>query len=412
MTTRRDMLIGTATAGLASVAPRIAIAATAALDDGLCRHVDPFIGTGGHGHVFPGATVPFGMIQLSPDTDNARWDACSGYHHDDNSILGFSHSHLSGTGVGDMMDVLVVPRTGAVVLDPGTLERPQGSYRSRFDHADERASPGYYRVHLKDSRIDAELTATARAGLHRYRFPAGSGEGHLLIDFRHGAREEPDAASIGYDPARMTAVTEAALRVVGDDMIVGTRRVHQWADGRVIHFAMKLSRPFARAQLYGNDRAVPGRSIDGAALKCVLAYPDAGAAPLLVKVALSAVDVDGAVRNLEAELPGWDFDAVHAAARAQWERELRRIAIAGASDTDLRIFYTACYHAMLAPTLFSDVDGRYRGMDSAVHGLAAGSNNYSTYSLWDTYRALHPLFTLVQPDRTADLVHCLVRMAG
>jgi len=368
------------------------------------RYVDPFIGTGGHGHTFPGATVPFGMVQLSPDTDVGRWDACSGYHHDDGSILGFSHTHLSGTGVGDMMDVLVVPATGPVRLQPGSLQSPEGGYRSRFDHSDERASPGYYRVLLKDSGVEAELTATARAGLHRYRFGQAAA-GHLLIDLCHGSQDE--------DSDVQTKITDASLRVVGDNTLVGGRCVHQWADGRVIYFALQVSRPFAAVELYSNDRALPPGSAEvrGARLKCVLHFPDAAAEPLLVKVGISAVDIDGALRNLQSEIPAWDFDAVHSAARAAWEKELSRINIQGGTTADRRIFYTALYHATLAPTLFSDVDGRYRAMDSVVRQLPAGTHNYSTYSLWDTYRALHPLFTLIQRERTTDLVADLVRMA-
>lgn len=372
-----------------------------AVEEDLCQYVDPFIGTGGHGHTYPGATVPFGMVQVSPDTNVEGWDACSGYHLGDGSILGFSHTHLSGTGVADMLDVLVVPAVGPVRLSPGSLADPQTGYRSRFDHASERASPGYYRVFLKDPGIDVELTATARAGLHRYHFTQPGG-GHLLIDWCHGT----------HDPGDITRITDASLRIVGNDMLVGGRRVHQWADGRVIYFALKVSRPFAKGELYiRDDQPVPLQEVAGARLKCVLHFPDAQAAPLLVKVGISSVDIDGAIRNLDMEIPGWDFEGVHAAARSAWQHELSCVSIRGASATDRRIFYTALYHTMLAPTLFSDIDSRYRGMDTAVHRLPDGANNYSTYSLWDTYRALHPLFTLIKPERARDLVAGLVRMA-
>jgi predicted alpha-1,2-mannosidase len=405
MLTRRELLGGSLLLGLGSTLGRAEAVASAPGrgSTDFCSYVDPFIGTGGHGHTFPGATVPFGMVQLSPDTAVAGWDACSGYHHSHGSILGFSHTHLSGTGVGDMLDVLIVPRSGPVQLQPGTLERPERGYRSRFDHADERASPGYYRVLLKDSGVEAELTATARAGLHRYRFGRQE-DGHLLIDLSHGFQDPDDV------PAR---VTDAWLQVKSNSMLVGRRRVHQWANGRVIYFALQVSRPFATSELYSNDRGLlqGATEVAGASLKCVLHFPDAHAEPLLVKVGISSVDIDGAVRNLQQEMPAWDFTGVQSAARAAWERELARIAIQGGTDADRRIFYTALYHATLAPTLFSDVDGRYRGMDSAVHQLSPGANNYSTYSLWDTYRALHPLFTLVQPERTVDLAAGLVRMA-
>jgi predicted alpha-1,2-mannosidase len=297
-----------------------------------------------------------------------------------------------------MFDVLVAPRTGPIVLDPGTLDHDEGSYRQHFDEADERASPGYYRVRLKESGVEAELTATPRVGLHRYTFPTGVPDPHLLIDLRYAMKD--------------AGITNAAIRVAGPDLIVGSRQVHSWADGRLIHFAMKLSRPFSAATLYSNGRPAVGQEVEGANLKAALHFPDAAAQPLLVKVGLSAVDVDGALRNLEAELSGWDFEATHAAARELWERELGRIRIDGASPSQARTFYTAFYHTMMAPTLFSDVDGHYRGMDTAIHALPKGRENYSTFSLWDTYRALHPFFTLVMPERNADLVDCLIRMTA
>jgi predicted alpha-1,2-mannosidase len=407
VTTRRDLLVGAAAATLvpagAAQAVATAMGATTATDD-VCTLVDLFIGTGGHGHTTPAATVPFGMIQLGPDTDVARWDSASGYHHDDTSILGFSHNHLSGTGVGDMQDVLVMPATGPVRLDQGTLAKPEGSYRQRFDHRDESAEPGYYSVRLKDTGIAAELTATARVGLHRYRFPAGTGAAHVLVDLASVQRN---------DGSDYTGVTDATLRLVAPDLLVGTRRVHKWADGRQIHFAMRLSRPCQRVELFSNDRplAAGTTAIDGSILKAALHFDDAGTAPLLIKVALSGVDIDGAMKNLDAELPGWDFEAVRTAARRQWATSLGRIKIQNPGKTDARIFYTALYHCMVAPTIFSDVDGRYRGMDTAVHRLDSGEENYSTYSLWDTYRTLHPLLTLMLPERNASLVRGLIRMA-
>ena len=443
MVTRRRFLQGSA-AALTLLGTRLAPASPLAtalsatrqpestarsITGGLARYVDVFIGTGGHGHTFPGATRPFGMVQLSPDTHNQGWDACSGYHQGDGSIMGFSHTHLSGTGASDMLDVLVMPALGPVRLDPGARGRPEVNYRSqfdgmppkgvqqppvdaaitpgpgyrsRYDRASEQAQPGSYRVHLTDHDILAELTATARTGLHRYTF-RGEGTGHLLVDLAHGFHD-------GDAPAK---VSDALLRVVGNDTLVGSRHVHQWANGRQIHFAMKLSRPFTHATLYREDAALGEASeARGDHLKAALHIEDAARAPVLVKVGLSGVDIDGALRNLDAESPGWDFDATRDAALAEWERELGRIRIDTGSDATRRIFYTALYHTLLAPTLFSDVDGRYRGMDLAVHTLPSGSHNYSTYSLWDTYRALHPLLTLVQPERVPDLVNGLIRMAA
>ena len=437
MVTRRRFLQGAAALSLlgSRLEPLAAFAASSSGEvmspapepDGFARHVDVFIGTGGHGHVYPGATLPFGMVQLSPDTNDAGWDACSGYHQGDGSIMGFSHTHLSGTGASDMLDVLVMPAQGPVLLQPGARGLPEQNYRSRHDGATagaglsadsvgrpgpgyrsrydaEQAQPGYYRVHLKDHDILAELTATLRAGLHRYTFH-GEGSGHLLVDLAHGYHD---------DAAVPCKVSDARLKLIGNDTLVGERRVHQWAGGRHIYFAMKLSRPIARATLYVEDAPLPTGTAEahGTHLKAALHVDAIAGAPLLVKVGISGVDVAGALRNLDAEIPGWDFEQVRRAAAASWERELGRIRIDTVSEDVRRIFYTSLYHTMLAPTLFSDVDGRYRGMDLAVHQLPRGANNYSTYSLWDTYRAQHPLLTLYQPDRVPDLVNGLVRMAG
>jgi predicted alpha-1,2-mannosidase len=392
------------------------------------RYVDVFVGTGGHGHTFPGATLPYGMVQLSPDTNDAGWDACAGYHQRDGSIMGFSHTHLSGTGASDMLDVLVMPAQGEVLLQPGERGLPDRNYQSHFDEAafastrlppdavgkpghgyrsrydGEQAQPGYYRVHLADHDILAELTATLRTGLHRYTFNK-AGPGHLLVDLAHGFHDDAKV------PAK---VSDAQLQWIGNDLLVGRRRVHQWADGRHIYFAMKLSRPASRAVLYSEDKPLPDgtREAKGTHLKAALHYDDVASTPLLVKVGISAVDIDGARRNLDSELPGWDFEGVRPQAAAAWEGELSRIRIGAADEPVKRTFYSALYHIMLAPTLFSDVDGRYRGMDLKVHTLPKGQHNYSTYSLWDTYRAQHPLLTLYQPDRVPDLVNGLVRMTA
>jgi predicted alpha-1,2-mannosidase len=422
-------LLGSGLDSLAALAPRGGGGGTSAgsVAGAVSKYVDVFIGTGGHGHVFPGATLPFGMVQLSPDTHDSGWDACSGYHQGDGSIMGFSHTHLSGTGASDMLDVLVMPAQGEVLLQPGS-GRPDRNYRSRHDgsiadgsqlaadnnsppghgyrsrYDREQAQPGYYQTHLIDHDILAELTATLRAGLHRYTFH-GKGSGHLLIDLAHGFH---DQAAV---PCK---VSDAELKLVGKDTLVGSRRVHQWANGRHIYFAMKLSRPIAHATLYSEDVALPTgtHSAKGTYLKAALHIEHASSAPLLVKVGISGVDVAGALRNLEAEIPAWDFEHARQAAEASWENELARIRIDTASDATRRIFYTSLYHTMIAPTLFSDVDGRYRGMDLVVHQLPEGANNYSTYSLWDTYRAQHPLLTLYQSHRVPDLVNGLVRMAA
>jgi predicted alpha-1,2-mannosidase len=376
----------------------------AAHQQGVTQFVDVFIGTGGHGHCYPGATTPFGMVQLSPDTGVGDWDHCSGYHHDDTSIMGFSHTHLSGTGAADLLDILVMPGTGKVHTEPGTRENPSEGYRSRFSHETEKGEPGYYSVFLEDYKVLAEMTATPRVGLHRYTFPADQSS-HFIVDLVHGATDLPQRTYCN--------VISAEMHVVGNDTITGGRRVQEWAPGRYIYFAMKFSKPFASAEINADSKPLGTsvRDAQGKFLKCVLKTPTTENAVVQVKVGLSAVSIEGALKNMEAELPGWDFDGVRQAACAAWERELAKISIETNLADHRKIFYTAFYHTLVAPTLFSDVDGQYRGMDLQVHQLAAGGHNYSTYSLWDTYRALHPLYTLVQTERLPGLLNSLILMA-
>lgn len=388
---RRGLLAGTGAAAVATAMPIKALPARSAKPD-------LFIGTGGHGHTYPGATLPFGMVQLSPDTDVERWDACSGYHRDDSSIMGFSHTHLSGTGIGDMLDVLVVPATGAVKLQPGTLDHPEGGYRQRF--SDEHADPGYYRVKL-ESGVQTELTVTERTGWHRYRFPAGAG--HLLIDLSHLVLDKSDEGRL---------IDEALLELGADETLTGTRRVFRWAKGRRIFFAMQISRRPDRVTFYGDgDAELPAgaTSVAGKRLKAVLHFDEAGAAPILVRCGISAVDLAGARANLDAESTHWDFDRTRARAARIWRDALATVQVEGGTADQRTIMASALYHAQLAPTLFSDVDGRYAGLDGKIHRVPKGSAVYSTYSLWDTYRALHPLLTIIAPERTKSLVDDLIR---
>ena len=373
--------------------------------------VDPFIGTGGEGHTYPGATVPFGMIQLSPDTRiQPRKDAygwAAGYRHDDRTIVGFSHTHFSGTGHSDLGDVLLMPISGDVRLERGDPDRPGSGYTSRFRHEDETAQPGYYAVTLDDYGVRAELTATARVGVHRYAFPRGK-PAHVLIDLRTSLYDYPGK------------VLWSRLRLRPDGTVTGFRETRGWAPGRQLYFALRFSRPIQGRQLHDTEQDViykgfppPGEKdprqraqIEGRQIVAAFDFAD-DAGPLLVKVAISPVSEDNAIANLDAEVPGWDFDGVRAEARRQWAQAL------GAIDVDApapqrRSFYTALYHTLLGPTLFMDSDGRYRGPDNAVHE-AKGFTHYSTFSLWDTYRALHPLLTLVQPEqRTNDFVQSLL----
>ena len=362
---------------------------------------DLFIGTGGHGHTYPGPSLPFGMVQLGPDTDVERWDACSGYHRDDSSIMGFSHTHLSGTGTGDMLDILVMPGRGPVRLRPGTLDKPEGGYRQRFSA--EHAAPGFYRVTL-ESGVRAELTVTERTGWHRYSFPAGPG--HILIDLSHLVLDSSDQPPL---------IDDASLAVDDDGTITGGRRVFRWAKGRRIHFALQLSRQPDRITFYGDDdakRPAGATSVAGKRLKAVLHYDQAGERPILIRCGISAVDVAGARANLAAEAPHWNFDGVRAAAARRWAEALGTVEVSGGTADQRTIMATALYHAQLAPTLFSDVDGRYVGLDRKVHRVPAGEAAYSTYSLWDTYRALHPLLTLIAPQQAKRLVDDLIRQAA
>jgi len=326
----------------------------------LTRYVNPFIGTGGHGHTFPGAIVPFGMVQLSPDTRLTGWDGCSGYHYSDSIIYGFSHTHLSGTGISDYGDILLLPSL-----------KLAGS--AAFQHRNESAAPGYYSVKLDDDNILVELTATARTGLHRYTFPR-SEDANVIIDLAHRDK-----------------VIDSDLRVTSKTTIVGWRRSQAWAKDQIVYFAAEFSQPFTS---YGpTDRE----------LRTYFRFDTRGGAPLLVKVAISAVDVEGALRNLQAELNHWNFDKVRADAAAAWNTELKKIQVTGGTDAQLTNFYTALYHAMTAPNLFMDVDGRYRGRDFKGH-KADDFSNYTVFSLWDTFRAAHPLYNIIDQKRTRDFI--------
>jgi predicted alpha-1,2-mannosidase len=369
----------------------------AAPAEDLTKYVNVFVGTGGHGHTHPDAAVPFGMVQIGPDTFNEGWDWCSGYHYTDSSIMGFSHTHLSGTGVGDMMDLLVMPMSGELRTEPGTRENPGSGYRSGFMHSKETASPGYYSVLLEDSGIRVELTATERAAFHRYTFAKGD-QSHILIDLNHRYM------------SGSSKVLEAVLNIEGDSLITGFRRVQCWAPNRHIYFAMRFSKPFAGAGILADGRRdTSTRQARGTDLKAWVDYQTVAGEQILVKIGLSGVSVAGAKKNLDEEIPDWGFDGIRGRAHQAWNRELGKIRIDGAGGADREVFYTALYHTMLAPQIFDDVDGNYRGMDGKVH-RAAGFHNYGTFSLWDTYRAIHPLYTLIQPERVPGMIQCLIAM--
>lgn len=374
--------------------------------------VDPFIGTGGEGHTFPGAVVPFGMVQLSPDTEikprKEAYDWAAGYRYDDKTIVGFSHTHFSGTGHSDLGDVLAMPIAGEVKLERGDSAQPGGGYRSRFGHEDEIAQPGYYAVTLDDYGIRAELTATERVGVHRYRFPQGK-PAHVLVDLRTSFYDYPGK------------VLWSRLRLRADGTVTGFRETRGWAPGRQLYFALRFSAPPSGHAFHDTETDVaykgfppPGEKdptqraqIEGRQLVGVFDFASLAGKPLVMKVAISPVSEDNAIANLDAEMPGWDFDAVRADAKAKWSKALSAVDV-DAPEPMRKSFYTAVYHTLMGPSLFMDSDGRYRGPDNAVH-KAEGFRNHSTFSLWDTYRALHPLLTLIQPpERNNDFINSLL----
>ena len=380
-------------------------------------YVNPFIGTAGMGHTFPGACAPFGAVQLSPDTDTiphnvkGQYQAdvygyCAGYRYDDPTIVGFSHTHLSGTGHSDLGDILIMPQTGQLRLNPGTADNPDSGYRQRYNHATEQARPGYYEVTLADDGIRAQLTATERVGVHRYSFPADADSQRLIIDLTHGI--------YNYEGKTLWS----SLRVENDTLLTGYRITQGWARANYTYFAIVLSRPIKNYG-YADRRPEPytgfWRKLDvhrnfpdigGRSVVAYFEFDKTVAEPLTVKVALSAVSAEGALNNLQAEAAGKTFDEVCAATRAAWENELSKIVVDGSEDQKT-MFYTSLYHTMINPSVYSDVDGRYRGVDGAIH-QAKGFQNYTVFSLWDTYRALHPLLCLLQPGRNADMVRSML----
>jgi len=372
--------------------------------------VDPFIGTGGAGHTFPGAVAPFGMVQLSPDTDirpfKQSYDWAAGYRHGDPTILGFSHTHFSGAGHSDLGDVLLTPFTGEVRLDPGEVDKPGSGYRSRFSHDGEVAKPGYYAVTLSDSQVRAELTAGVRTGMHRYAYPKGAAAG-VLMDLR---------SSIYNYPGK---VLWSRVRVAPDGTVTGFRQTRGWAPGRKLFFALRFNRKMTAHALYDREEGIPykgfrqpGRTsadkaqLEGRALEAVFEFGPLDG-PLIAKVAISAVSEDNALLNLQSEQAGFDFDALRTRTRRAWEQALSAVDISAPAPMRTSV-YTALYHSLIAPGVFADADGRYRGPDDQVH-VAEGFTFHSTFSLWDTFRAEHPLLTLIQPpQRNNDIIRSLI----
>ncbi|GAB4018389.1 GH92 family glycosyl hydrolase [Spirosoma koreense] len=384
----------------------------------LVPYVHPLIGTEKMGHTFPGATVPFGAVQLSPDSDtlsyefNGKYNGdvykyCAGYKYEDKTIVGFSHTHFSGTGHSDLGDFLIMPTQGALQLNPGVASNPKSGYRSAFSHANEVAEAGYYKVRLDDHNILAELTASNRVGFHQYTFPK-SDQSHIILDLAHGIYNYDDKVVWTY------------VRVVNDTLITGYRQTNGWARTRTVYFALSFSKPFKaygqksldKPQVYKGfwrkfDQTRNFPELAGKRMRMYFDFDTQEGEKVKLKMAISPVSQENALANMQAEIPHWNFDQVKARAQADWNRELAKIQI-DASDNDKINFYTSLYHTFVNPTTYMDVNGQYKGLDQGVH-QASGFTNYTTFSLWDTYRALHPFFNLIQPSRNNDMVQSMMK---
>lgn len=383
----------------------------------LTQYVKPIIGTQKMGHTYPGATVPFGMVQLSPDTDTLPYEMngkynpdvykyCAGYQYDDRTITGFSHTHFSGTGHSDLGDFLIMPTTGPLQLNPGTASHPESGYRSAFSHQTEVAEPDYYKVKLDEYNVLAELTASNRVGFHQYTFPQ-TDQAHIVLDLMAGI--------YNYENKNVWTF----VRVENDTLITGYRQTNGWARTRTVYFAMTFSKPFYRYGHvnYAND-VYKGfwRKFDqfhnfpemaGKQIRAYFDFKTGADEKIKIKFAISPVSIAGALQNLRTEIPHWDFNKVKQEGQALWNKELQKISIQTARTDDKINFYTAMYHAFLGPTTYMDTDGMYRGLDQNNHA-ANGFTNSTTFSLWDTYRALHPLFNVIQPKRNADMIQSML----
>lgn len=383
----------------------------------LIQYVNPFIGTQRMGHTFPGTAVPFGMVQLSPDTDTVGYEQngsynplvyqyCAGYQYDDPTIVGFSHTHFSGTGHSDLGDFLIMPTTGKLQLNPGTADNPESGYRSHFSHENEFAEPDYYRVLLEDYGISAELTSSARVGFHRYTFSKNA-EVNVILDLMHGI--------YNYDGKNVWTF----VRVENDTLVTGYRQTNGWARTRTVYFAMTFDKPIKNYGHKKYDNTIYRGfyrkfnendnfpEMAGHDIRAFFQFGSVESGMLQVKFALSPVSTAGAVKNLTTEIPHWNFDKTRYNGQELWNRELSKIRVETLNEDDKTIFYTAMYHSFLSPVLYEDVDGSYRGLDQNIH-QSEGFTNYTVFSLWDTYRALHPLFNLVQTTRNHDMVKSML----
>lgn len=386
--------------------------------DNYTQYVNPFIGTKNMGHTFPGATVPFGMVQLSPETNqeamftedgsynSETYRYCSGYQYDDSTIFGFAHTHMSGTGHADLGDFLVMPTVGVLNLNPGEISVPGSGFYSHFTHSSEKAEPGYYAVNLQDYEIDVALTSSERVGFHRYTFPETE-NAHIILDMISNIYH--------YEGKNVWTF----IRVENDSLVTGYRQTNGWARNRYVYFAMSFSKPFKSYghkkyeevkyngfyRKFNEEKNFP--EMAGQEIRAYFDFDMEEGEELLIKMALSSVSTAGALNNMEAEIPHWNFEQVKQDAQLKWNDELSKIQVEMMTEAQMETFYTALYHTMLSPIIFEDVDGQYRGLDQNIH-QSEGFINYTVFSLWDTYRALHPLFNLIQVQRNNDMIHSML----
>lgn len=360
----------------------------------LTQFVDPRIGTGGHGHVFYGANVPYGFIQLGPTSIPQSWDWVSGYHVSDSTVIGFPHTHLSGTGIGDLHDINVMPVAGEVTYSRGDASSYETGLWSYSDRSKEVVTPGYYRTHLSRYNVDVELTATKRVGFHKYTF-LGNESPAIVFDMVNGGCWDK--------------TTEAVIRVVNDSTVSGYRYSKGWADDQCVFFRAEFSRKFDNVEFIVNDSVKEGDMAKGAQLFARVNFAAGNQEPVYMKVALSPTSEEGAQLNMQTELSGWDFEKTIADAKAAWNKELNKVKVYTTDEASKKIFYTSLYHTLFAPSEFCDVNGDYYGADKQMH-KDEGFVNYTTFSLWDTYRAAQPLMTILHPEKMSDIINTMLHI--
>lgn len=360
----------------------------------LTQFVDPRIGTGGHGHVFYGANVPYGFIQLGPTSIPQSWDWVSGYHVSDSTVIGFPHTHLSGTGIGDLHDINVMPVVGEVTYSRGDASSYETGLWSYSDRSKEVVTPGYYRTHLSRYNVDVELTATKRVGFHKYTF-LGNESPAIVFDMVNGGCWDK--------------TTEAVIRVVNDSTVSGYRYSKGWADDQRVFFRAEFSRKFDNVEFIVNDSVKEGDMAKGAQLFARVNFAAGNQEPVYMKVALSPTSEEGAQLNMQTELSGWDFEKTIADAKAAWNKELNKVKVYTTDEASKKIFYTSLYHTLFAPSEFCDVNGDYYGADKQMH-KGEGFVNYTTFSLWDTYRAAQPLMTILHPEKMSDVINTMLHI--